>query len=311
MLQNRRQFLGTLLRLGLAIGAGSSLSFPASATDPKTGPLKKAIPSTGELLPVIGLGTSRSFEIENDPQAIDNLQKVLQAFYEHAGAVIDSSPMYGSAEAVLGKLFARIANPSDRFIATKVWIEGQQAGIDQMHESMQKMGIRRVDLMQVHNLVDWKTQLDTLNRWKAEGKIRYVGITTSHGKLHDEFVEIMQSKPLDFVQLTYNIGEREAEKVLLPLAMDRSIAVLANRPFQQGDLFRKTRNKPLPKWANDCGCTTWAQFFLKYTSSHPAITCAIPATANLAHMRDNMSANFGVLADAHMRKEMEGYFGRL
>lgn len=308
MLQNRRQFLHKLFQLGLAASTTGLLpsSKPFAADQAEI--IKKPIPSSGERLPVIGMGTSGTFDIGNDPEALDNLEKVLKAFFDHGGILIDSSPMYGSAEEVVGRLFSRISVPGDRFVATKVWIEGRQAGIEQMHQSMVKMHVQRIDLMQIHNLLDWRTHIETLQQWKAEGKIRYTGITTSHGRDHEELAEILKHHHFDFVQFSYNMVEREAEKDLLPLATDRGIAVLVNRPFMRGDVFAKIRHEKLPDWAGEIGCRTWAQFLLKYAVSHPSVTCAIPATAKVHHMLENMGANFGVLPDLHMRLEMEQYF---
>ncbi len=197
------------------------------------------------------------------------------------------------------------------FAATKVWTDGEEAGIRQMENSLRKWGLRRFDLMQIHNLRDWRTHLKTLQEWKAEGKIRYLGITTSHGRFHRELLEILRSEPLDFVQFSYNIEDRSAEERLLPLAAERGLAVLINRPYQRGELFRKVKGKALPEWAAEFGCTSWGQFFLKFIASHPAVTCVIPATADPRHMRDNMAAGFGRLPDAAMRKRMLAYFASL
>ncbi len=308
MLHDRRRFLQDFGRLGLAVSIAALLpSAPPMAGDQRK-PIQKPIPSSGERLPVIGMGTSRTFDIGNDRDGLVNLEKVLQAFSDNGGRVIDSSPMYGSAEEVAGLLFSRAGHPRDLFVAAKVWIEGRQAGVDQMQQSMRRMKIKRFDLMQIHNLVDSQTHLETLNQWKAEGKIRYTGITTSHGRNHEELATILKKHRFDFVQLSYNLAERQAETSLLPIAMDRGIAVLANRPFQRGDLFGKTKNKPLPDWAREIGCRTFGQLFLKYIVSHPAVTCAIPATAKVDHMLDNMEANFGALPDPSLRSEMETWF---
>jgi diketogulonate reductase-like aldo/keto reductase len=270
--------------------------------------IRKAIPSTGELLPAIGLGTSRTFDVGDDQAALSELGEVLKAFFDNGGKLIDSSPMYGSAEQVLSTLLGRVNHRDRLFAATKVWIDGEQAGIRQMENSLREWGIRRFDLMQIHNLRDWRTHLKTLKDWKARGKIRYIGITTSHGRFHREMETIMRHEPLDFVQLSYNIENRIAEERLLPLAADRGMAVLVNRPFQRGELFRKARGKSIPKWAADFDCTSWGQFFLKFIVSHPAVTCVIPATAKVLHMQDNMVAGYGRLPDAAMRGKMVDYF---
>jgi aryl-alcohol dehydrogenase-like predicted oxidoreductase len=266
--------------------------------------ITKPIPATGERLPVIGMGTSRTFDVGSDPQARAVLLPVLQAFFDKGGAVIDSSPMYGSAEEVIGDLLQRVDNTGALFAATKVWTYGRQAGVEQMLRSQRRMGVERFDLMQIHNLRDWEVHLETLQEWKRRGRVRYIGITTSHGRFHPELERILDSKPFDFVQLSYNIGNRVAERRLLPLAAERGIAVLINRPFQRGDLFRQVKGRPLPEWATRFDCESWAQFFLKFVVSHPAVTCAIPATSKLHHMQDNMGAGFGRLPDADTRNRM-------
>ena len=225
--------------------------------------------------------------------------------------MIDSSPMYGSAEQVLGVLLPRVKGNKYLFAATKVWTEGRQQGIEQMEQSRQLWGVDQFDLMQIHNLVDWRTHLDTLQRMKADGQLRYVGITTSHGRFHGELQDILQQQDFDFVQLTYNIDNLDVEEPLLSIAQDKGIAVIVNRPFQRGSLFRKVRGTPLPAWAADFDCHSWAQFFLKFTVSHPAVTCAIPATSKVKHMRDNMQACYGRLPDPGQRQRMLDYFRSL
>jgi diketogulonate reductase-like aldo/keto reductase len=227
------------------------------------------------------------------------------------GQLIDSSPMYGSSEQVIGKAMEQLGRPAGLFAATKVWTSGWQAGIRQMERSRLLWGVEQFDLMQVHNLLDWQTHLATLKEWKADGRIRYLGVTTSHGRRHAELESIMQKEPLDFVQLTYNLVDREVEQRLLPLAAERGIAVLANRPFQGGGLFSRFRNRPLPEWADEIDCQNWAQFFLKFVISHPAVTCAIPATSQVAHMRENMGAAYGHLPEPAMRRRMLEYVNSL
>ncbi len=222
----------------------------------------------------------------------------------NGGALVDSSPMYGSAETVVGDLLKNVSNKDAYFAATKVWTYGRQSGIDQMHASMRRMGVGVMDLMQIHNLRDWKIHLATLRNWKAEGKIRYIGITTSHGRFHEELEAIMKTEQLDFVQFSYNIESRTAEKRLLPLAADRGIAVLINRPFQRGDLFQKVKGRALPPWSAEFDCQSWGQFFLKFIVSHPAVTCVIPATSKVHHMQDNMAAGFGRVPTANQRRRM-------
>lgn len=267
-----------------------------------------AIPSTGERLPVIGMGTSRTFDVGHNQAARDHLRQVLQAFFDNGGSVIDSSPMYGSSEMVVGDLLQTIDNKKTLFAATKVWTDGKRNGIDQMQQSLRRMGVAVMDLMQIHNLRDWQTHLATLRQWKQEGRIRYIGITTSHGRSHPELLQIMRTEDLDFVQFTYNIGNRSVEDSLLPLAADRGIATLINRPFQRGDLFRKVKGKALPDWATEFDCQSWGQFFLKFVVAHPAVTCVIPATSKVHHMKDNMGANYGRLPSQDMRTRMLQYF---
>jgi diketogulonate reductase-like aldo/keto reductase len=298
----RRKFLELL-------GAGTALSMtPAWLRAEARSVTKKSIPSTGELLPVIGMGSARTFDVGRDPRARAALLPVLQALFDHGGTVVDSSPMYGSAEEVLGALLKEVHREQAPFIATKVWTDGKEAGIRQMRDSMERLGVKVIDLMQIHNLRDWREHVETLEQWKADGKIRYLGITTSHGRMHQELEQAMKAQPFDFVQLSYNIEDREVEKRLLPLAAEKRMAVLVNRPFQRGGLFRTTKNKPLPAWAKDFDCGSWAQFFLKFTVSHPAVTCAIPATADVKHMVDDMGANYGKLPDAATRERMISYY---
>ena len=267
--------------------------------------ITRAIPSSGERLPVIGMGTSRTFDVAPDPELRAALLPVLQAFFAHGGGVIDTSPMYGHAEAVLGELLGAVPHDRERlFAATKVWTWGRDAGVQQMQESMRLTGIERFDLIQIHNLRDWQVHLETLRDWKRTGKVRYIGITTSHGRDHEELELALETAPFDFVQLSYNLVDREAERRLLPLAQDRGIAVLANRPFRRGELFQSVRGKTLPDWAAEFDCTSWAQFFLKFVVSLPAVTCAIPASSKVRHLVDNMGAGTGRLPDAALRKRM-------
>ena len=266
--------------------------------------IKKTIPSTGEPLSVIGVGTSRTFNVDSSTAANSPLLEVMQAFFDNDGQLIDSSPMYGSAEAVTGALLDRISNKQNLFTATKVWTNGKREGIDQMEQSMRRLGVDRIDLMQIHNLRDWKTHIETLIEWKAEGKIRYIGITTSHGRDHNELEQVLQQLPLDFVQFSYNILDREVEKRLLPIASEKGIATLINRPYQRGGLFRKVRGKSLPEWASEFDCASWGQFFLKFIVSHPDVSCVIPATSKLKHMADNMAAGYGRLPDEATRRRM-------
>ena len=291
----------TLLQAGIGLGLAGRLGF---AVGEQSQPITRAIPASGESIPAIGMGTSRTFDVEPGADMIDQLAEVMRIFFAGRGALVDSSPMYGNAEAVLGRVLQKLGHPEQLFAATKVWTYGAEAGIEQMQASGRRMGVEKFDLMQIHNLRDWKVHLPTLRRWKTEGRIRYLGITTSHQRYHSELEEIMRTEPLDFVQFSYNIENRLAEQRLLPLAADRGIATLINRPYQRGDLFRKTRGKPLPALAAELGCESWGQFFLKFLLGHPAVTCLIPATSKPHHMRDNMGANFGAVPDETQRREM-------
>ena len=295
----RRYFLQ-----GIGVMSAGMALMPVMAFGQNRQPITRAIPSSGERIPVIGMGTSRTFDVGRNPTSRSQLQEVLQAFFDNGGALIDSSPMYGNAESVVGDLLKNIRNKDKLFAATKVWTYGRQAGIDQMQRSMQRMGVAVMDLMQIHNLRDWKIHLPVVRQWKEEGKIRYIGITTSHGRSHDELEQIMRSETLDFVQLTYNIGNRTVEERLLPLAADRGIATLINRPYQRGALFKKVKGQSLPEWSQEFDCRSWGTFFLKYILSHPAVTCVIPATSKVHHMQDNMAGGYGKVPSQKMRRRM-------
>ncbi|MCW9057554.1 MAG: aldo/keto reductase [Gammaproteobacteria bacterium] len=298
---HRRHFL-----LGLAALAvlRTGRAAPASM-------LERMIPSSGERLPVIGMGTWVTFNVNRDPISMAPLLPVLRTFFERGGALIDSSPMYGTAEAVLGELLEQVQGRDRLFSATKVWTPGRGLGVRQMERSRELWHLPRFDLMQVHNLLDWEAHLETLQAWKAEGRIRYIGITTSHGRRHEDMEHIMRTRDLDFVQFTYNVLDREAERRLLPLAQERGLAVIINRPFRGGSLFDRIRNRPLPGWAAEIECRNWAQVFLKFIVSHPTVTCAIPATSKVEHMRENMGAGTGPLPDMGLRKRMAAELAEL
>ena len=292
----------TLLKSVIAAASLPALS--AAMGDPRPAAITRPIPSTGEQLPVIGMGSMNTFDVDSDKSDMARLTEVLQAFFDNGGALLDSSPMYGNAEAMLGDVLQGVSRKDAMFAATKVWAEGKQEGIDGMYRSMGRMRVTRFDLMQIHNLKDWRTHMETLKVWKAEGKIRYIGVTTSHGRRHDELIEAMRDETFDFVQFTYNIADREAEKRLLPMAQDRGAATLINLPFGRATLFEKVHGKPLPDWAAEFDCESWAQFFLKFCLAHPAVTCLIPATSKPHHMVDNMAAGFGRIPDEDMRRRM-------
>lgn len=301
---NRRQFMG----LAGALAAGWVLP---DATFAGAGQIRKAIPKTGENLPVIGMGTSRTFDATGDTELLARLQQVAQTFFDMGAGMIDSSPMYGAAQEVIGKLLPQIADSTGLFAATKVWVKGKDQGIEQMEKSRQQWGIPRFDLMQIHNLIDWEIHLETLKQMKDDGKIRYIGITTSHGRDHNELTNILKKYDFDFVQLSYNIGNRDVESPLLSIAQEKGIAVIINRPYQRGELFHHVRGKSLPSLAQELDCTSWGQYFLKFVVSHPAVTCTIPATSKVKHMQDNMQAGRGVLPTAKQRKQMVSYFESL
>jgi diketogulonate reductase-like aldo/keto reductase len=297
-------------REALALLSTSALALPLLGRSlVKISPmLTRPIPSSGEQLPVIGLGTWQTFDIGPADPVRARLEEVLSEFVRLGGRLIDSSPMYGRSEAVVGQLAANLALRDRLFMATKVWTSGRKAGIEQMEDSQKKLR-GRVDLMQVHNLVDVDTHLDTLRGWKKEKRIRYIGVTHYTSGAYDELARHIRRGHVDFVQLNYSLAEREAEKKLLPLAQDQGVAVLVNRPFGAGSLFRTTRDEPVPSFAKELGCSSWAELFLKFVVSHPAVTCAIPATSRPEHLRQNMNAGGGVLPDSRMRARIAAALG--
>jgi diketogulonate reductase-like aldo/keto reductase len=274
-------------------------------------PITRAIPATGERLPVIGVGTWITFNVGSAPAARAPLVPVMQAFFDRGGAMIDSSPMYGTSEAVIGDLLTKTSRRRQPFFATKIWTYGRAAGERHLESSRELWGVPRFDLIHVHNMLDWETHIETLMAWKAAGRVRYVGITTSHGRRHDDMERALLKAPFDFVQFTYSLSDRDVEKRLLPLAAERKIAVVVNRPFDGGNMFDGVKGKPLPAWARDIDCENWAQYFLKFIVSHPAVTCAIPATSKTAHMVENMGALYGRLPDADIRRRMAQHFAAL
>ena len=296
----RRRFL-------IATGAaGLTATLPRlahAAPQPRT----KAVPATNLRIPVIGMGSWLTFDIGDDAAAQAQRNEVLKTFFAMGGGLIDSSPMYGTSEDVIGRGLAALGQPPGLISATKVWTPGQDHGIRQMEASRRKWGIDRFDVLQIHNLLGWKGHLETLKAWRAEGRVRQIGITTSHGRRHGDLAEIMDREPIDFVQLTYNIADREAEDHLLPLARERGIAVIVNRPFQRGALIDHFQGRPLPPFAADMGAKNWAQVLLKFIVSHPAVTCAIPATTRVDHMKENMGAAFGAMPDEDMRRKLIEY----
>jgi diketogulonate reductase-like aldo/keto reductase len=293
-LSTRREILG-----GLA-GAACLAARPALAATP----VRKAIASTGEMIPAIGMGSWLTFNVGDDAKARAQRTEVLRTFFEMGGAVVDSSPMYGSSQEVIGAALSELRRPSQLFAADKVWTPGGDPGPAQIERTRRRWGVERFDLLQVHNLVYWRDHLETLFAMKAERKLRYVGVTSYAGLRYDDVEAIMTSQPIDFIQITYNILDREAEARLLPLAQEKQIAVIANRPFREGALFSVVGGKPLPAIAGDIGAKSWAEFMLKFIISHPALTVAIPATRRVDHMTENMGVLASPFPDPDQRAAM-------
>jgi diketogulonate reductase-like aldo/keto reductase len=308
---SRAHFLRGLFGTGLflATGLGDQAAAPqplsSDGTMSKLSMTTRPVPRTGEAIPVIGLGTWQTFDVTGDAASRRPLIEVLQLLFSSGGRVIDSSPMYGRAEAVTGDLLAAMNARPKAFLATKVWTSGRERGIEQMRRSAALLRTDVIDLMQIHNLLDWQTHLPTLKEMKAAGRIRYIGITHyTTGALAD-LAGILEREPdIDFVQLGYSIATRDAETRLLPVAEARGVAVIVNQPFEEGALFRDLGRRPLPAWAAEIGCNSWAQYFLKYILGHPAVTCVIPATASPSHMADDLAAGAGPLPDERQRQRM-------
>ena len=269
--------------------------------------LSRPIPASGETIPVVGLGTWRVFDVGGAQAERAPLRDVLKSLVELGGRVVDSSPMYGAAESVVGDLAGELAITDKLFLATKVWTSGRDAGVVQMEQSIKRLRARQLDLIQIHNLLDWRTHLKTLREWKAAGRIRYLGVTHYTSSAYDELERVLRAEALDFVQVNYSLGEREAERRILPLARDRGVAVLANRPFAEGGLFQRVRAQAVPPWAAEFDCESWAQFFLKWILAEPAVTCVIPGTSRPQHLVDNLKAAVGRLPDAAMRDRMAAH----
>ncbi|HEV2896600.1 MAG TPA: aldo/keto reductase [Pseudaminobacter sp.] len=301
MILTRRTFVKA------AAASGAAFALPGVASGQARAPLTRTIPSSGEAIPAVGLGTWITFNVGDDPVLRDECADVITAFFEAGGSVIDSSPMYGSSQPAIGYGLERLGRPDTLFSAEKVWTSAAADGPSQIEQSRRFWGVEQFDLVQVHNLVGWKAHLETLFAMKAAERIRYVGITTSEGRRHDLFERIMRDFPLDFVQLSYNIVDREAEERLLPLAAERGIAVIVNRPFRQGELTQRLEGEPLPAWAAEIGASSWAQFILKFILAHPSVTVAIPATTRVDHVRENVAAAADPLPDAAMRERMAAH----
>ena len=302
----RRKVLRTLVTAGAA-----ACLWPLLGTARQSPIITRNIPSSGEAIPVVGLGSWITFNVGNDPVARDACAEVMRNFFNAGGRMIDSSPMYGSSQEVIGYGLTKLGKGSQVFSADKVWTYSGSKGREQMETSRRRWNIKRFDLMQVHNILSWEDHLPTLLDMKADGKIRYVGITTSEGRRHREFEQIMRSWPIDFIQISYNILDREVETRILPLAQEHGIAVIANRPFRQRELIDWAKRYPLPQWVGEIDCANWAQFLLKFIVSHPVVTCAIPATSRVDHVLENMSAATGRLPDAAMRQRMIAYVEKL
>jgi diketogulonate reductase-like aldo/keto reductase len=303
--QSRRRLLQAM-SVALA-----GLIVPATAFTKAATLLTKPIPSSKQPIPLIGLGSSRTFNVGDDPQGLDNVAEVMRHFFMAGGTLIDSSPMYGSSQPAIGYGLRKLGKQEAVFAADKVWTSAFESGPAQMEQSRRYWNVDAFDLMQIHNLVDWQTHIETLHDMKRNGTIRYVGITTSHGRRHDELEQILRTQPLDFVQFSYNILDREVEKRLLPVAQQRGVAVIINRPFRRGDLIDELENKPLPPFAGELGCNSWPQLLLKFVVSHPAVTCAIPATSQVEHVKENMMACYGPLPDQAMRVRMINYVEKI
>lgn len=310
---SRRSFFASLA----AAGAAAVLRPPRAwarpeSTAPRRGPmLTRPIPSTGEYLPLVGLGSWITFNVGDDPAGRDSCAEVMRAFFHEGGRLIDSSPMYGSSQEVIGYGLHKLGNPSQLFAADKVWTSSVAGGPPQIDESRRHWGVPRFDLIEVHNLTAWEGHLPNLFAMKKAGRLRYVGATTSEGRRHDELERIMRSQPIDFVQVSYNVLDRDVEERILPLARERRIGVVCNRPFRRGELIRRVERAPLPAWAGEIDCTNWAQVLLKFIVSHPAVVCAIPATSRADHVRENVGASYGRLPDESMRRRIAAHVEKL
>lgn len=307
MNRHRRRLLKGILA-GVAINPlVSRLAFAGESRET----IYRKIPGSHETLPLVGLGTSRVFDVESEAGELQGPREVLSVLSKAQNAVVDTSPMYGNSERVVGDVVAELGARDRIFLATKVWTHGREAGIEQMNRSFQLLRTDRIDLMQIHNLVDWQTHIRTLREWKEQGRIRYIGITHYHDGAHRELARIMRSEALDFIQINYSPAEPEAENTVLPLASERGIAVIVNRPFARGSLFRAVRGKALPNWAVELDIHSWAQFFLKWIVSQPSVSVAIPATSRERHMRDNLGAALGRLPDEAQRQRMFSYLSNI
>lgn len=331
--RNRRRLSGAIAMAGLMMhGAAAQVSDASgrgtgdgagAASGPRAGrdaapgtsrdaPMTRPIPSSGEAIPVVGLGTWITFNVGNDPQARDACAAVMRAFFDAGGRVVDSSPMYGSSQPTIGHGLQRAGPAARVFAADKVWTSSGSRGTGQIEASRRFWGVPRFDLLQVHNLLNWQEHLPMLLAMKAAGQVRYVGITTSESRRHADIERIMRSQPIDFVQFSYNPLDRDVEARLLPLAQERRIAVLVNRPFREGALIRQVERHPLPRWAAaELGCDNWAALLLKFVIAHPAVTCVIPATTRVDHVRQNVAAATGAMPDEALRARIAAHVAAL
>ena len=309
---SRRAFLGSLAAAGATAAIGPPVTWAAARAAPTAGPLlTRPIPSTGEMLPLVGLGSWITFNVGDDPVGRDSSAEVMRAFFQEGGRLIDSSPMYGSSQEVIGYGLRKLGNPAQLFAADKVWISSGARGPQQIEESRKHWGIPRFDLLEVHNVMSWEEHLPTLFAMKKAGRLRYVGVTTSEGRRHGEIEKIMRSQPVDFVQVSYNVLDRDVEERILPLALERKIGVICNRPLRRGELIHRVERAPLPAWAGEIDCANWAQILLKFIVSHPAVVCAIPATTRADHVRQNVGASYGRLPDEAMRRRIVAHVEKL
>ena len=297
---------GEVLRL--TAGTAAAMAIPGTSVMANDRMAARPIPKTGAQLPVVGVGTWQTFHVGSDAASRAPLKEVLKTLFDAGGSVIDSSPMYGPAEGVAGDLLAEMGARDKAFIATKVWTEGRERGIDQMSDSLHRFRTKTIELMQIHNLVDWRTHLTTLRDWKAQGKIRHIGITHYTPSAYARLAHVIETEEIDFVQLAYSIGVQDAADRLLPLAADRGVAVIINRPYEGGSLFRKVRGRKPPAWAEEFGANSWGRFFLKFILAHPAVTCVIPGTGRPDHMRDNVGAGFGPMPNSKQLRRIAGFW---
>lgn len=309
----RRTLLASLAAAGAAsiLRPRNAAAHPGPATAHPGPILTRPIPSSGEALPLVGLGSWITFNVGDDPAARDSCAEVMRAFFQEGGRLIDSSPMYGSSQEVIGYGLRKLGSPPQAFSADKVWISSGGGGAEQIEESRRRWGVARFDLLEVHNVLSWEEHLPRLFAMKAAGRLRYVGVTTSEGRRHAEIERILRSQPLDFVQVSYNVLDRDVEERILPLARERRVAVIVNRPFRRGELIRRVERSPLPAFAAEIDCANWAQILLKFIVSHPAVLCAIPATTRADHVRQNVGASYGRLPDESLRRRIVAHVEKL